>query len=98
RLRSSGRITGEAIEMGTFEASVEARDAIGLRATGTVRIVVGPPDIEPARAAAPFLLAREGLSEAEKRFLDRAGNADGRYDLGDLRAWIRTLEGAGGGS
>src|SRR5690606_28442501 len=89
QLRSSGRITGAAVETGTFEVTVEARDGIGLLAGSTLTLVVRRPDIAPMRAATPFLLqGGEGLTEAEAAFLDRNGNGDGLYDLGDFRAWV----------
>ncbi len=70
-----------------------ANQAGGDRAPGKV---VG---IEEARAlaivgelspddAADALLARSGLEEKRLEALDRLGNANGRYDVGDLLAWI----------
>ncbi|WP_419860879.1 Calx-beta domain-containing protein [Candidatus Palauibacter sp.] len=38
--------------------------------------------------AADALLARSGLEEKRLEALDRLGNANGRYDVGDLLAWI----------
>lgn len=39
-------------------------------------------------AAAAALLGEKGLSETQLFALDRLGNGNGRYDLGDLLSWI----------
>ena len=44
-------------------------------------------DLTPDVAAA-VLLGEQTLGEAELAALDRLGNGNGRYDLGDLLAWI----------
>ncbi|MDZ7779087.1 MAG: immune inhibitor A [Gemmatimonadota bacterium] len=95
-LRSGGVVSGAALETGTFIVTVRARDAIGLTAEGEVTLEVHTPDIPGARAASPFLGTDASVSEAEKRFLDRRGNGNGRYDLGDLRAWVAGDEEATG--
>jgi len=92
-LRAGGTVTGEALESGRFEVTVRARDAIGLVADGVLHLDVRDPEIALERAAGPFLQAGTSLSEAEEVFLDRRGNRDGRYDLGDFRAWA--FRGAG---
>jgi sugar lactone lactonase YvrE len=43
--------------------------------------------------AAASLLGAGGLSPAELLFLDSIGNRNGRYDVGDLQAYLRTLGG-----
>jgi len=87
-LRAGGRIVGAALETGTFLLTVRARDAIGLTSEAEVRLDVARPTIPLARAASHFLGAEASLTEAERRYLDRHGNGDGRYDLGDFRAWV----------
>ena len=86
-LRSGGMVTGAARETGTFTVTLRARDAIGLTAEGTLTLEVGAPDIPTARAAGHFLGSGSGVTDAEAAFLDARANADGRYDLGDFRAW-----------
>ena len=44
-------------------------------------------DVSPETAAAA-LFGPEGLSAAQTEALDRLGNADGHYDLGDLLSWM----------
>jgi hypothetical protein len=80
-------VTGAARETGTFTVTLRARDAIGLTAEGTLTLEVGAPDIPTARAAGHFLGSGSGVTDAEAAFLDARANADGRYDLGDFRAW-----------
>ena len=45
--------------------------------------------------AAGALLARSGLEEKRLEALDRLGNANGRYDVGDLLAWIERCRNGG---
>lgn len=92
-LRTTGTVEGVPLETGSFTVTVRARDAIGLTAEGEVTIEVGAAAIATERAAGPFLLGPR-LTDAEADYLDREGNADGSYDLGDFRAWV--TRGAGG--
>jgi pre-peptidase len=43
--------------------------------------------------AAASLLGDAGLSAAQLRFLDEVGNRNGRYDVGDFQAYLRTING-----
>ena len=88
RLSGSGRVTGSALETGQFTLTLEARDATGLTAQGTVTLDVAEPQIPLQRAAAFFLLTAPSLSPAEMAYLDRVGNAELGYDLGDFRSWV----------
>jgi hypothetical protein len=47
-------------------------------------------------AAAVGLLGGGGLSAADQEFLDALGNRNGRFDVGDLQAYLRTLHGLPG--
>ncbi len=87
-LSSTGLITGAALEVGAFPLTVQATDALGLTGTGSVTLDVRAPDIPIGQLASPFVLGGPALSVAQKSFLDRAGNQNGSYDLGDLRAWV----------
>ncbi len=84
----SGTVTGAALEVGDFPMTVEVRDAIGLTAQGTLLLEVVEPVFPVQQLASPFLLTNLPMSEAQVRYLDRVGNGNGTYDLGDLRAWI----------
>jgi hypothetical protein len=42
-------------------------------------------------AAAAGLLGAGGLSATDAQFLDALGNHNGRYDVGDFQAYLRTL-------
>ena len=46
--------------------------------------------------AAASLLGAGGLSAADLQFLDGLGNHNGRYDVGDFQAYLRTLGGLPG--
>jgi hypothetical protein len=44
-------------------------------------------------AAAAALLGGAGLSAVDRQFLDGIGNRNGRFDVGDFQAYLRTLNG-----
>ncbi len=44
-------------------------------------------------AAVAGLLGRDGLSAEDGQFLDALGNHNGRYDVGDFQAYLRTVGG-----
>lgn len=92
-LSGTGRLTGAAIELGMFTASVQAVDAIGLTGVGTMTFDVSAPVFPVEQLVSPFLLAGPALGQAQRDFLDRQGNGSGGYDLGDFRAWIQANPG-----
>lgn len=87
-LSSAGLINGAALEVGVFPLTVQATDATGLTGTGSVTLDVRSPNIPIAQLASLFVLGGPSLSSAQTEFLDREGNQNGSYDLGDLRAWV----------
>lgn len=46
-----------------------------------------------ANTVAAALLGAAGLSLEDRQYLDAVGNHNGRYDVGDLRAYLRLLQG-----
>jgi len=82
------RVRGEAVESGTFSLTFGALDAEGLATTRTVQLVVTPPVIPVGHLLSAFLLTSGVPTDAQLRYLDRAGNRNGFYDLGDLRAFL----------
>jgi sugar lactone lactonase YvrE len=85
---SSGVITGVPAESGAFEVrvGVEGGGRIG---SGSLTIAIDRPEVTISDAA-DHLLGRAGaLSTAIERFLDLQGNRNGRYDVGDLRVYMR---------
>ena len=46
--------------------------------------------------AVASLLGAGGLSAADLQYLDALGNHNGRYDVGDLQAFLRTVSGLPG--
>ncbi len=87
-LGQDGTVTGEAVEAGVFPIELHVRDALGLEANGTVTLAVTAPLIGTTVLAAPFLFQPGSLTASQERYLDRAGNGNGSYDLGDLRAYL----------
>ena len=84
----SGSIVGEAVEVGAFPLALRARDAIGLEADGTITLDVKVPVLGTTQMTERFLIGSGSLTFAEERYLDRTGNGNGEYDLGDFRAYL----------
>lgn len=87
-LGPAGRITGVAMEMGTYPLTLRARDAIGLTGETQITLDVVRPSLGIEQLASDFLSVGTPLNGDQRRFLDRQGNGDGSYDLGDFRAWV----------
>jgi len=56
---------------------------------------VGPTSASPETLAVPFLGSGTGPTPGQRDYLDRQGNRNGRYDLGDFRAFLASGGGAG---
>jgi hypothetical protein len=87
----NSRIAGAAMEVGEFPVRVRVRDASGLEAEAQVHLVVTPPAVGMDRLTGPFLGTGAGLTGLQRLFMDRHGNQNGDYDVGDLRAFLRTF-------
>ncbi len=87
-LVEQGQIVGAPMETGSFPLGLEIVDAIGLSGEIDLELEVVSPQISLEALAARFLLKSSGLTLYQEEYLDRVGNADGGYDLGDLRAFV----------
>lgn len=87
-LTEVGRLTGAAMETGSFPLTVEVSDFLGLRAQGSFTLQVDDAQIPLDALASRFLSAGPGLTAAQFQYLDLKGNGNGVYDLGDFRAWV----------
>jgi M6 family metalloprotease-like protein len=87
-VQPDGLVTGAALELGLFPLAVEATDAFGLTATATLTLDVDAPSIAIGQLGSSFLLGGPALDSIQQLFLDRQGNDNGTYDLGDFRAWV----------
>jgi hypothetical protein len=85
---SEGIITGAALVSGRFTTTVEARDASGLVASGTLTLDVASPRVGVEALVGVFLLGTPAPTELQGGYLDRNGNRNGFYDLGDLRIFL----------
>jgi M6 family metalloprotease-like protein len=85
---SLGRLSGSALELGSFPFDLVARDALGLLAEATITLEIGDPGISIAQLASQFLGIGEPLTSLQEDLLDNVGNRSGGYDLGDFRAWV----------
>jgi hypothetical protein len=81
---------GAPVQAGTFTPRLEVTDALGMSSVRQLTLVVTEPVVTLARLLQPFLAGDAlPLSALEAEFLDTFGNANGKYDVGDLRAYIR---------
>jgi len=87
-LSSSGQLTGAALDLGQFELTFEAVDAIGLPATGMITLDMVAPVIPIEQLASPLLLSGPPLTGPQVNFLVRQGNGVAPYEIGDFRAWV----------
>ena len=85
---SLGRLSGSALELGSFPLDLVARDALGLLAEATITLEIGDPGISLSQLASRFLGVGEPLTSLQEDLLDNVGNRSGGYDLGDFRAWV----------
>jgi hypothetical protein len=53
-----------------------------------VTLNVSAPSFSIELLAADFLLGEQPLDSIQAVFVDRQGNDNGTYDLGDFRAWL----------
>ena len=86
-------IAGVPLAAGSFPITVTVRDAAGLESAQAFTVVVREPTFAQARLLQPFTRAAgvEALTPEEVQYLDNLGNRNGRYDVGDLRAYRRTV-------
>jgi hypothetical protein len=87
-LDAVGEIRGVAMDKGTFPVTLHVVDGVGLEGDLDLELVVVDPVIAVELLASPFLLTGGELDLNQRVYLDRAGNRNGGYDLGDFRAFI----------
>lgn len=86
------RISGTPMELGEFTVRIRARDATGLDAVADVTFRVTRPRLGMDRLTSPFTGGEaDEPSTRQREFLDLHGNQDGRYDVGDLRRFLRAF-------
>ena len=84
-------LSGTPLEAGAFELQLEIRDALGTVTTRPLTFTVAPAALPPERLLQPFTLtSATPLTEAELTYLDLSGNRNGRYDVGDLRRYLKS--------
>lgn len=85
-LSADGRLAGVPAEAGSFRFTVSVVQPGGF-VTRELQLVVARPQLAEA-AVLDQLLGAGALTADEARFLDLQGNANGRLDIGDVRAWM----------
>jgi M6 family metalloprotease-like protein len=83
-----GEIVGTPMETGDFVVTVRALDGRGLRSEHLLTLQVSEPAIGAEALTGPLLGATGALTEVQTDYLDRSGNDNGVYDLGDFRSFL----------
>lgn len=86
---STLRVEGTPEVAGAFALSIWIEDAEGSSVAEAISLSI---DDDPSLTAATLLRALVGtasITPAQAGYLDRSGNDDGSFDLGDLRAYVR---------
>lgn len=89
-------LAGAVTEPGPFELSLRVTDARGtVSVPVVVPLVAGEWVVSELRLLQPFLRSdAQPLTAGELAYLDFQGNGNGRYDVGDLRARLRSQAGS----
>jgi len=95
-LAEEGRLTGLSMDLGVYPFELWRAEGTQREVIQRIELTIGLPSVPESTLLAPFLRGRGGPEGSLLVFLDRLGNADGGYDLGDLRAFLQAGEGAGG--
>jgi M6 family metalloprotease-like protein len=85
-------VAGSLREAGPFEYTFAVRDSNGSVSNEVTIEVTSTGDwtVEVSDLFQQFLQSgEEGLTPGETAYLDEVGNANGQYDVGDLRKWLR---------
>jgi streptogramin lyase len=86
-LSAAGELSGVATQGGGFTFAVRA-DAGGQSGYKAFAVTITVPSVS-VDAASQHLLGGAQLDPALQRYLDLQGNKDGRFDVGDFRAFLR---------
>lgn len=88
-------LRGSVTSPGPFDLVVRVTDSRGVQSSPlTVPLAAAAWSVTEDRLLQHFLeSSAEPLSTAERSYLDYVGNGNGRYDVGDLRAWLRSRAG-----
>lgn len=81
-------VSGVPLRAGTLAGELIIEDARGYRISYPVTLHVADLTLAEDRLLGPLLANGEDLAAAEREYLDASGNANGRYDVGDLRAYL----------
>jgi M6 family metalloprotease-like protein len=91
-------LRGTLTQAGPFQLTLRVSDARGATSADLgATLATTPWVVAEDRLLQGFLRSKAApLNALEAAYLDGVGNGNGRYDVGDLRAWLRRAAGAGG--
>lgn len=86
---TTGVLSGIPAQDGAFPLTVRG-DAASRSGFGTFTITVTEPTVV-VQAVATHLLGGAPVDSVQQRFLDLQGNQNGKFDIGDFRAYLRAI-------
>ncbi len=84
-----GRIVGTTMDLGTYRFSLSAADGAGRQLVAEFELMVNAPIIPISELVALFVGQPDPLTPALREFMDRQGNRNTFYDIGDFRAYLQ---------
>ena len=85
-------LVGSLVDEGPFDFTFAVEDSEGRVSNEVTMTVLGSTPWAPTDASLMRLFLQsvgEALTPGELSYMDGAGNDNGQYDVGDLRAWFR---------
>ena len=87
-LAETGVVSGTASAVGSFQFGVRATDALGLLADLTVTLSIARPAFGLDVMGAEYLGKGALLTPGQLFWMDKQGNGNGRFDVGDIRRYL----------
>jgi M6 family metalloprotease-like protein len=87
-------VRGVPLRSGAFPVTLVVRDALGTAVSVPLSVTISEPAFVLATLLQPLVQSdAAGPSDVARQYLDVQGNGNGRYDVGDLRAYLRAHPG-----
>ncbi len=88
-LEETGALHGIPTAVGSYPFQIRATDAIGLQANLSLTLNIARPALSLDVMGAQYLGQAARLTLGQQFWLDLQGNGNGRFDVGDIRVYLR---------